>query len=30
MSPLARERAGVVFGVGIGALQTFQEQTRRT
>ncbi len=28
MSTLARERAGVVFGSGIGGLQTFQEQTQ--
>ncbi len=28
MSSLARERAGVVFGSGIGGLQTFQEQTQ--
>jgi 3-oxoacyl-[acyl-carrier-protein] synthase II len=27
LSALARERAGVVFGSGIGGLQTFQEQT---
>jgi 3-oxoacyl-[acyl-carrier-protein] synthase II len=27
MSMLARERAGVIFGSGIGGLQTFQEQT---
>jgi len=27
-SPLARERAGVVYGSGIGGLQTFQEQTQ--
>ena len=28
MSMIARERAGVVFGSGIGGLQTFQEQTQ--
>jgi len=28
MSPLQRERVGVVFGSGIGGLQTFQEQTQ--
>src|SRR6185437_5103020 len=28
MSALARERAGVVFGSGIGGLETFQEQTQ--
>ena len=28
LSMLARERAGVVFGSGIGGLQTFQEQTQ--
>jgi 3-oxoacyl-[acyl-carrier-protein] synthase II len=28
LSPLARERAGVIFGSGIGGLQTFQEQTQ--
>jgi 3-oxoacyl-[acyl-carrier-protein] synthase II len=28
LSELARERAGVVFGSGIGGLQTFQEQTQ--
>src|ERR1700722_1449141 len=28
LSALARERAGVVFGSGIGGLQTFQEQTQ--
>jgi len=27
MTELQRERAGVVFGSGIGGLQTFQEQT---
>ena len=28
LSPLSRERSGVVFGSGIGGLQTFQEQTQ--
>lgn len=28
LSALARERAGVIFGSGIGGLQTFQEQTQ--